>query len=97
MTYKMCDKPVTTYHSTIKFVLDCYKTQEMRDKGAANKYFLAYRLMDVKLKKCVAELVPKFLLCWYIALINIRLRMCDEAVDDCLAALKFIPDWFTMS
>ena len=19
--------------------------------------------------------------------------MCDEAVDDCLAALKFIPDW----
>ena len=21
-------------------------------------------------------------------------KMCDEAVDDCLAALKFIPDWF---
>ena len=21
-------------------------------------------------------------------------RMCDEAVDACLAALKFIPDWF---
>ena len=20
--------------------------------------------------------------------------MCDEAVDDCLAALKFVPDWF---
>ena len=20
--------------------------------------------------------------------------MCDKAVDDCLAALKFIPDWF---
>ena len=24
-------------------------------------------------------------------------RMCDEAVDDCLVALKFIPDWFVTS
>ena len=23
--------------------------------------------------------------------------MCDEADDDCLAALKFIPDWFVTS
>ena len=23
--------------------------------------------------------------------------MCDEAADDCLAALKFIPDWFVTS
>ena len=23
--------------------------------------------------------------------------MCDEAFDDCLAALKFIPDWFVTS
>ena len=23
--------------------------------------------------------------------------MCVEAVDDCLAALKFIPDWFVTS
>ena len=23
--------------------------------------------------------------------------MCDKAVDDCLAALKFIPDWFVTS
>ena len=21
-------------------------------------------------------------------------QMCDKAVDDCLAALKFVPDWF---
>ena len=21
-------------------------------------------------------------------------EMCDEAVDDCLSALKFVPDWF---
>ena len=24
-------------------------------------------------------------------------QICDEAVDDCLAALKFIPDWFVTS
>ena len=24
-------------------------------------------------------------------------KMCDEAVDHCLAALKFIPDWFVTS
>ena len=24
-------------------------------------------------------------------------RVCDEAVDDCLAVLKFIPDWFVTS
>ena len=23
--------------------------------------------------------------------------MCDKAVDDCLAALKFVPDWFATS
>ena len=24
-------------------------------------------------------------------------KICDEAIDDCLAALKFIPDWFVTS
>ena len=23
--------------------------------------------------------------------------MCDKAVNDCLAALKFVPDWFVTS
>ena len=23
--------------------------------------------------------------------------MCDKAVDDCLATLKFVPDWFVTS
>ena len=30
-------------------------------------------------------------------LINIRLNKCDKTVDDCLAALKFVPDWFVTS
>ena len=37
----MYEKSVNTYHSTIQFVLDCYKTQEMCDKDA-NKCFLAF-------------------------------------------------------
>ena len=24
-------------------------------------------------------------------------QMCDEAVDDCLAVSKFVPDWFVTS
>ena len=28
---------------------------------------------------------------------NITQRMCDEAADDSLAALKLIPDWFVTS
>ena len=24
-------------------------------------------------------------------------EMCDEAVDSCLLALKFVPDWFVMN
>ena len=24
-------------------------------------------------------------------------EMCDNAVDDCLAALKFVPDWFVIT
>ena len=24
-------------------------------------------------------------------------QMCDKATDDCLAALKFVPDWFVAS
>ena len=27
-------------------------------------------------------------------MINIKLKQCDENVDDCLAPLKFIRDWF---
>ena len=41
----------------------------------------------------------KIFLCLYIACPNENKtqRMCDEAVDDCLGALKFVPDWFVRS
>ena len=40
MLQKFCDKAVNTDHSTIQFVPNCYKTQEISDK-AVNKCFLA--------------------------------------------------------
>ena len=37
----MCDKAINTHSSTIQFVIECYKTQEMCDK-VFNKCFLAF-------------------------------------------------------
>ena len=52
-------------------------------------------LIDIKLKKYLTEFFLMILLCQYISLIVCKTqRICDEAVADCLAALKFIPDWF---
>ena len=94
----MCDKAVNTYHSTIQFVPDCYKAQEMGDK-AVNKCFLAFFifLIDIKLKKCVTAISEDPFILAYCHDKYKTQRMWDEAVDDCLAALKFIPDWFVTS
>ena len=35
----MCDKAVSTYPSTIKFVSDCFMTQEMCDKAVVRGFF----------------------------------------------------------
>ena len=59
----MCDKVVGTYPSTIKFVPEYFMTQEMCGK-AVNRCFFLYLflfLVDIKLKKCVAELFLKIL------------------------------------
>ena len=60
--------------------------------------------IDIRLKKCVKELFSKTLLCYKDPFMLIYCpdryktqKMCDKAVDDCLAAVKFIPDWFVTS
>ena len=35
----MCDKAVDTYPSTMKFVPECFMTQEMCDKAVHNVFF----------------------------------------------------------
>ena len=60
----MCDKAVNTYPSTIKFVSECYKTQEMCNKSV-NRFFLYLILfpIDMRPKERVTELFPKAALC----------------------------------
>ena len=88
MTQKMCDKAVSAHPSTIQFVPECYKTQEMCDK-AVNRCFLYLILFLISkiLKKYVRRVVSEvpFLI------IHCRNRH-DEAIDDSLPTLKFIPD-----
>ena len=89
MTQEMCEKVVNTHSSKIQFVPECYKTGKICDK-AFNKSFLAFFLflIDIKLKKCVTEYVPD----------QYKIQeISDKAVRGCLAALKFVPDWFVTS
>ena len=41
---KICDKAVNTYHSTIKFIPECFTTKEMCDK-AVNRCFLVFHFI----------------------------------------------------
>ena len=60
--------------------------------------YLILLLIGIKLKKFVIELflVIFFLIVYCPDKYKIQI-MCDEAVDDCQSALKFISDWFVTS
>ena len=85
-TQKVCDKADDTFHSTIKFVTECYKTNEICHRAVHRCFFVFDSILDK-----------------YISLINIcpykyvTQEICDEAVNDSLATLKLIPDWFVKS
>ena len=98
-TRKLCDKAVNTYPSTIKFAPECFTTQKLCGK-AFNRSFLAFHSIpdqqefqemhntvfseDTSLKVyCPGKYKTQ--------------RMCDKAVEDFLAALKHVPDWFVRS
>ena len=52
----MCNKAVDAYPSVIKFVLDWYKTQEMRGKVVSkNPFILKYYLDRYKTQKMCAD------------------------------------------
>ena len=85
----MCDKVVSTYPVTIKFVPECFMTQEMSDQS-----------IDISCICCFLYLIPvtelflKILLIVYCPDEYKTQRICDEAFDDSLAALKLTPHWF---
>ena len=56
----MCDKAVDDYAHALKFISDCYKTQEMCNK-AVNCFFLFYCVLDqYKTQKSCDESVDGF-------------------------------------
>ena len=61
----MCDKAVSTYSSTMKFVPECIMTKEMCSKAVSRCFFLFDYIPDVM------ELFLKILVLYYVALINI--------------------------
>ena len=86
----MCDKAVDTFPSTIKFVPECFLTQEICDK-AADSYFCLFESIH---DRAVSE--DPFLIV-YCPNRYINEKMCDEAADDSVGILKLIPDWFVRS
>ena len=96
----MCNKAVNTYPSTIRFVSEYYKTQEINDKGVNTCCcFLFHSVPDryntqEMCNKVVSEV--SFMLIYCSDRYKLK-KICDEAVDDCLAALKFFPDCLVTS
>ena len=61
---KMCDKDVNAYPSTIQFVREFHKTQELCDKTVKGVFlYLIVFFIGVTYKKCVSESFTKIFLC----------------------------------
>ena len=76
----MCNKTVDTYF------LPCFMTPEMCDKAISRFFlYLILFLINIKLKKCVAELFIKLLFSVHCPDKYITQRICDQAVDDSIA------------
>ena len=88
----MCDKAFDNYAHVLKFAL------KFSDK-AVNGCFLYLILFPIslKLKKCLRVKYEDPFLILYCPYIYKTQKTCNEAVDNCLEALKFIPDWFVAS
>ena len=94
----MCNKSFSSYPSTIKYVPDQFKTQEICDKAVDKCYFVFNFVSDqFKTEKMCNEVVSNDL--FKLKYCHDRHKIqntCDKAVDDCLASLKFVPDWFVL-
>ena len=71
----------------LRYVPDRYKTQQVCDKAF---FYIPHRhkMMTLSDDPFSMRYVPDQ---------YETQQMCDKAVDDCLAALKFVPDWFVTS
>ena len=96
-TQKISDKAVDTYPFTIKFLPECYKTKEMCHRAVHIFVFDSipdkYKTQEI----CNLAVSLYFPFIVYSPCKYITQEMWDEAVNDSLAALKLIPDWFITS
>ena len=89
----MCKKAVNTYHCTMLFVY------EMCDTLVNTCVFVFHSLFDLCRTQEMCERVvseDSFMMIYFPYKYKTQ-NMYVEAVDDCLAVLKFIPDWFVTS
>ena len=97
----MCDKAVDTHYSTIKFVPECCKAQEMCYKAVNTCFFVFDCIPDQYKTQEICDLVislyPSLIMIIYFTDKYITQRMCDEADDDSLTVLRLIPNWFVTS
>ena len=92
-------KALDTHPSTIQFVPEYYKTQEICVK-AVNRCFFAFGSIPDQYKS--QEICDIFVSLYPFLIVYcpdkyITQKMCDEALDDSLTALKLIFDWFVTS
>ena len=96
MTQKMCDKAVSTYPSTMKIVPEYFKNCVINQLIDAFLYLILF-LINIKFSKCNSIISEDPFSIRYVCDQYKTPQMCDKALDDCLAALKFVPDWFVTS
>ena len=90
---------VITYSSTIKFVPECFITQEMCHEEVNRCLFVFDYIPDwYKTQDMCNEFFLKILfLTVYCRDEYITQKMCDEAIDDSMITMKLIPEWFVSS
>ena len=92
----MCNKTINTSPSAIQFIPECHKSQEMCDKAVYACHFVVdsvpgqYKTQEMCDKFASEE---AFMLKYCLDRYKTQ-EMCGKAVDACLPALNFDPDWF---
>ena len=82
----MCDKVANTYSSTMKFVPECYKTQEMCDKDFNKRFLRFFYIPDhYKTHKMCDKISSND------SVFDKTQQKCNEAVDGCLQFYQHLP------
>ena len=83
----------------LKFVPECYKTQEICYKAVHRCFFISDSIPDQYKTQEICDIVVFLYPLLIVHFPDKYMTQCmgDEAVDDPLVTLKLIPDWFVTS